>query len=334
MPARGRPPRSQIHAALAREVNDLRTRLGGLPLPAEAEDIWSSIWSQEAHNSTALEGNTLVLQEVEILLRTGKAVGEKELKDYLEVQGYATAAEWVYGQARGAGDIQPERLITLQEVREVHFRLLSPVWQVAPHPNALPDESPGNWRRHNIAAFTRGMKPPDFTEVLALIQDWVTSVQHISDDPAPLAEAVATRHATFERIHPFLDGNGRAGRLLMNLICVRLGYPPANIQKRERPRYIEALTKADRGDPGPLGELIARAVLDNLHRFVMPAVAGPNKLLPLAALETKDVTRRALRHAAERGRLRAIHGDDGQWLSSRRWVDEYTKTRYKRTTPS
>jgi Fic family protein len=330
MVRRGRPSRSQIHASLARAVDDLNTRLGGLPLPAEAEDIWSSIWYQEAHNSTAIEGNTLVLREVETLLRTGKAVGDKELKDYLEVKGYAGAAEWVYGQARGAGDLVPERLLTLQEVREVHHRLMTPVWDVAPHPHALPDEAPGNWRCHNIAAFTRGMKPPDFTEVPALVHDWVSNVRRIQDDPAPLAEAIASRHAAFERIHPFLDGNGRAGRLLTNLVLVRLGYPPAIIQKRDRPRYLEALSKADLGDSGHLGELIARAILDNLYRFVVPAIAGPAKLVPLAALETKGVTRRALRHAAERGRLRAVKGEDGQWLSSRRWVDQYARSRYGR----
>jgi Uncharacterized conserved protein len=73
-----------------------------------------------------------------------------------------------------------------------------------------------------------------------------------------------TRHAAFERIHPFIDGNGRVGRLLTNLLLVRLGYPPAIIQKRQRERYLKALAQADRSDAGPLGELIARAVIDNL----------------------------------------------------------------------
>jgi Fic family protein len=330
MARRGRPSRSEIHASLARAVEDLRHRLGGLPSPAEAEDIWTSIWHQEAHNSTALEGNTLVLREVETLLRTGKAVGDKELKDYLEVKGYAEAAQWVYGQAQGGSDLASNRLLTLQEVRELHYRLMTPVWNVAPHPNALPEESPGNWRRHNIAAFSRGMRPPDFTEVPARISDWITDVQQIQADEFPIAEAVAKRHSAFECIHPFLDGNGRAGRLLMNLILVRLGYPPAIIQKRDRPRYLGALSKADQGDSGPLGELIARAVLDNLYRFVVPAIAGPAKLVPLIALETPRLSLRALQDAAERGRLRAFKGDDGRWLSSRRWVDQYAKSRYKR----
>ncbi|HEX6020374.1 MAG TPA: hypothetical protein VFZ00_00165 [Solirubrobacter sp.] len=65
-------------------------------------------------------------------------------------------------------------------------------------------------------------------------------------------------------MHPFLDGTGRAGRLVLNLLLVRLGIPPAIVYKGDRSRYPEALRRVDQGDPGPLGEFLARAVLDNL----------------------------------------------------------------------
>jgi len=73
--------------------------MGGLPNPREAADIWRGIWFEEAHHSTAIEGNTLVLREVEALLAQGRAVGDKQLREYMEVKGYADAAEWVYNQA-------------------------------------------------------------------------------------------------------------------------------------------------------------------------------------------------------------------------------------------
>lgn len=324
---RGRPSRAAIHARLAFEVEELRARLGGLPSPDEAEGVWTDIWYHEAHNSTALEGNTLVLKEVEVLLRDGKAVGQRELKDYLEVKGYAEAARWVYGEA-----IHPKadsgKLLTLQEVRRVHHTAMAPVWEVAPHPDAFDSEGPGNWRQHDIRAFGARMRPPSHPEVPALIRDWVEEVNRIREDPAPIAEAVAGHHAAFERIHPFLDGNGRAGRLLVNLVLVRLGYPPAIIDKRQRGRYLHALQRADQGDPGPLGELVARAVLENLTRFVLPAVAGPAKLVPLEALADEQLSSVALRTAAQRGRLKAIRAKDGTWRSSRRWVEEYRGSRY------
>jgi hypothetical protein len=83
-----------------------------------------------------------------------------------------------------------------------------------------------------------------------------------------------------------------------------------------------------------LGELIARSVTDNLYRFVIPAVAGPGKLVPLAVLAGHEVTENALRVAASRGRLRATKGDDGMWLSSRKWVDQYLATRHVRPSGS
>jgi len=264
---------------------------------------------------------------VETLLRDGRAVGNKDLKDYVEVKGYATAAEWVYGRALEPGTWRADSLVTLTEVREIHWLLIGPVWEVAPHPDAASEEGPGNWRRHDIHPFPGGMKPPRFADVPVLMSDWVARVNELPPDRGSVVEAIATRHAAFERIHPFIDGNSRTGRLLTNLVLVRLGHPPAIIRKRDRPRYRRALDQADRGDPSALGELLARAILDNLYRFVVPAVAGPARLVPIASLATPEVTERALRAAAQRGRLRAIRGDDGQWRSSRRWVENYVKSR-------
>ncbi|MFD4243273.1 Fic family protein [Streptomyces sp. NPDC058525] len=312
-------------------IRDLRERFGGLPTPAEAEDIWADLWHEEAHNSTALEGNTLVLHEVEKLLEEGKAVGAKPLRDYMEVRGYADAATWVYGQALEPGDWTDGSLITVTEVRRIHETLMLPVWTVEPTPGATDYEGPGSFRRHEIKEFSAGMKPPSWTEVDHRMRDWVDSAEVLREENGtPLPERLAAVHNNFEQIHPFLDGNGRAGRLSLNLLLARLGYPPAIIHKRDRDKYLRAMQRADQGEVGPLGELIARAVTNNLNRFVLPAVAGPVKLVPLAALETENVKERALRAAAARGRLKAVKGADGSWRSSKAWVAQYEATRYQR----
>lgn len=117
----------------------------------------------------------------------------------------------------------------------------------------------------------RCSSPAAAPQVDAWVSD-VTALGHTVDAATqpPLPERLAQLHNTFERIHPFLDGN-----------C------------------------------GALGELVARAMLDNLNRFIVPSVAGPARLVPRAALAGRDVTLEALRHAARRGRLDAVQGADG-----------------------
>jgi hypothetical protein len=325
----GRPRRADVYRRLDEAFVELRERMGGLPSPAEADGIWAAIWYEEAHHSTAIEGNTLVLKQVERLLADGVAVGDKELREYMEVRGYANAARWVYGQALDPGSWHDGALLTLTEVRHVHQMALGPVWDVAAHPHATDREGPGCFREHDIHPFPGGMAPPPWPDVPAAMADWVASLSRISDTDRPL-ETVAHAHNRFERIHPFLDGNGRTGRLIVNLVLVRLGYAPAIIYKQDRARYLQALRTADADDPGPLGEMLARAVLDNLYRFIVPAVAGPNRLVPLAALATSDLSEGALRIAANRGRLRAQKLSSGQWRSTKSWVDEYVLSRHDR----
>lgn len=325
----GRPPRDEVFFRLHVQVSELWERMGGLPSPVEAADIWTDIWHQETHHSTAIEGNTLVQNQVDELLAQGRAIGAKQLSEYMEVRGYADAANWVYRQGIQPGAWANDQIITLTEVRQVHTAAMAAVWEVAPHPDASDREGPGSFREQEIQEFDGGMQPVTWPLIESELGAWITMVNEAPASGPTFAEAMAQLHCRFEQIHPFLDGNGRVGRLVLNLILVRLGYPPAIIYKRQRQDYLRALRRADAGDPGQLGELLARAILDNLYRFVVPAVAGPVRLVPLAALATDEITAGALRVAATRGRLQATRGPDGQWRSCRNWVNDYLISRYR-----
>jgi fido (protein-threonine AMPylation protein) len=323
----GRPTRSAVYITVATEVAELKRQFGGLPPPGDAAPIWRNVWFEEVHNSTALEGNVLARREVEKLLAEDKAVGGKALRNYLEVRGYADAAQWVYKQARGKEAWVGDRLLTITEVREVHRLTVGPLWEVQPPANALPEETPGNWRRHDIEKFEQGMSAVPFVEIPQRMSDWIRRAGALRATPE-IWEHLASLHAEFERIHPFLDGNGRTGRLVMNLALVRLGYPPAVIYKRRRDHYLRALQSADKGEGGPLGEFLARAVLLNLTKFIYPAMARREKLVPLESLATGEVSSAALRQAAMRGRLRAVRGDTRSWRSTKAWVRAYLDSKY------
>src|ERR671930_2210 len=170
---RGRPSRAEILLSLDQAIDDLRS-VGGLPLPAEADAIWEGIWYEEAHHSTAIEGNTLALKEVERLLAEGKAVGSKKLAEYLEVEGYAKAAQWVYAQAvEQSRDWPGAERINLTELRQIHRLVVEPAWLHSPPEGLEQREGPGSFRPHDIRPFTGGMTPPPFPEVPALLSDWL-----------------------------------------------------------------------------------------------------------------------------------------------------------------
>ncbi len=326
---RGRPSRADILRTLDRAVEDLH-RVGGLPLPLESDAIWAGIWYEEAHHSTAIEGNTLVPKEVERLLREGRAVGGKELAAYLEVEGYAKAAQWVYAQAvERPPDWSAGERISLTELRQIHRLVVEPAWLHSP-PDALhPREGPGSFRQHDIRPFTGGMTPPPFPDVPALVSDWLRDAGRGPADGRHPMVFIADLHARFERIRPFRDGNGRVGRLTTNLLLVRHGYPPAVVYKRDRTRYLNALRRADRGDAGPLAEIFARAVTDGIYRFLLPGLAGPQRLVPLRSLADSELSGNALAVAAKRCRLQAVRQTD-RWYSTKQWVEEYKEHRYKR----
>ena len=230
---RGRPSRDYVLGQVDIGMGDL-ARAGGLPSADENEQIWRDIWFEEAHNSTAIEGNTLVLKEVKTLLDEGRPVGNKELCEYLDVQGYARAAQWVYAQAT-TGDGEGwgrSGLVSRPELREVHRLAVGLVWDVCPpdHPPVDPRESAGNWRVHDIAPFPDGMIPPPWTDVDARVGDWLAAAQAGPASGEHLLTYLARLHNRFERIHPFRDGNGRTGRLVLNLLLVRNGHPPAVIR--------------------------------------------------------------------------------------------------------
>lgn len=229
-----------------------------------------------------------------------------------------------------------EDLLSVTEVRHVHEFAMAKVWDVAPHPQASAAEAPGGFRQHDIHPFPGGTTPPTHPLVSAGVASWVEQVNRfgvdLADGTLGLADApevLARIHADFERLHPFIDGNGRTGRLLLNLVLTRLGRPPIVILRAQRGRYLKALDRADHDDPGPLAELIARAVVDNLHRLI-PSIAGPAEYVLLEALADDEFSLAALKQAAGRGRLEAIIGNDRRYRSSRAALEAYKASRYKR----
>jgi hypothetical protein len=166
--------------------------------------------------------------------------------------------------------------------------------------------------------------------IQADLDDWSKSSATWTEHPIIHA---ARHHAWFERIHPFIDGNGRVGRLILDLLLIEKGYPPAVILKEQRPRYLEALEMSDEGNHYPLAEVIARSVSGALAKFLIPKLAGEAKLVPLSALAAQGPYKaNYLRQLVFHGRLKAVK-EGSLYLSSRAWLQDYVDGRDPRGGP-
>ena len=251
--------------------------------------------------------------QVEALVEHRRA--SASLMESADVEGYSRAADWVY---RHAAEYKG---VPLQVVSEVHKIALELAWYI--EPPATRDD-PGAWRKTGVRIRSVSVSLP--AAIQADLQEWSRSTTKRDDTVHPLVHA-AIHHAWFERIHPFVDGNGRVGRLLLNFMLIQAGYPPAVILASQRPRYLQALKLADSENPNSLAEVIARAVSGALSRFLIPNLAGEAKLVPLTALAAQGPYSAAyLRQLVLAERLRAIR-DGNLWLSSRAWMKDYISNR-------
>src|SRR5947209_992036 len=140
---RGRPSREEVFRSLDQARADLEI-IGGLPEPAVFEDVWAGIWTEETHHSTAMEGNTLRLKQVQLLLEDGLVTGShKELREWLEAKAYGEAARWVYRYAY-LGRWEPQKpRISEADIRHIHKLVVETVWVHFPPEGLVRDEAPG-----------------------------------------------------------------------------------------------------------------------------------------------------------------------------------------------
>jgi Fic family protein len=208
------------------------------------------------YHSNAIEGNELTYGETGSLILNGLTAKGKPLKDHLEVEGHHRAIDFMLGMIKG------QRGLTQNDIRQLHQLLLKESYQ---QPSYGRDGEVvfrlirvGEYKRQpnhvrKVDGSTHAYAEPG--EVPVRMGDLLVWYEKVKDDARyhPLLVA-AVFHHEFVAIHPFDDGNGRMGRILMNFILMRAGYPPAVIPIKLRKKYYRALSEADIGNFEPLVE--------------------------------------------------------------------------------
>lgn len=225
------------------------------PLPKETlKSLEQKLRIEEVHNSTAIEGNTLTLGETALVLEKGITVEGKPLKDHLEVVGYDAGLSFI----KGIVQKPKEYPLTEDLVGDVHrlmFKKMSGLGE-------MHDFGIGTYR--TIPVFITGSRhvPSATQKVAPLMKALMRYLQSQNGNMHPVRLAAAW-HFGFTYIHPFVDGNGRVARLLMNLILLRGGFPIAIISMSKRARYMNALEKASVEYNGkPFMEFLGECVED------------------------------------------------------------------------
>ena len=201
------------------------------------------------HNSTAIEGNTLTLVETKVLLEDGVSVGGKELREIYEVVNHKKAYDYV------KKCIAQNKSLTEDIVKDLHMILTE---------NII---AGGIYRNQEVRISGAGFTPPAGNEMYIQIKAFYEEV----DNKAGLnpIELVAWTHAEFVRIHPFIDGNGRTSRLLMNYQLMLHDFLPVSVDKENRLDYYNALEcYAVHKDLNPFADFIAELEEKQLDEYL------------------------------------------------------------------
>ena len=221
------------------------------PLPRHSlASLREKLALEWTYHSIAIEGNTLTLRETKVVLE-GITVGGKSLREHFEATNHREAIFYV------EEIVAKHEALTEWQIRNIHSLVLK----------GIDDGEAGRYREENMAISGASTTPPDFLHLpaeMAALMAWYEGAAAMN----PIARA-AELHTRFVKIHPFVDGNGRTGRLLLNFELMKRGYPPAVIRKEDRLAYYDVLDEAcTNGNFSGIARLVAESVQRSLGTYL------------------------------------------------------------------
>jgi Fic family protein len=306
-----------IDRRLLSRIEDKKSKLDSLrALPAAAVNRLKEQFTVEwIYNSNAIEGSTLTLRETQLILETGLTIGGKSLREHFEVTNHKDAIEYVESLA------DKKESVSAFHVRQIHRLVLS----------QIDNENAGQYRKTEVRIAGAKHIPPEAWDIPQRMTDWENWLKDSQKKTHPV-ELAAQAHHRLVAIHPFMDGNGRTARLVMNLILFKQGYPPAVILRVDRKQYYQVLMQADTGKNDPLVNFVGRAVDHSLALYLEACTPKTKRSsvseqwisLSQAAHGTK-YTQEYLSLLARQGRIEAIKRGRN-WLTTRKAVKDYQES--------
>ena len=203
------------------------------------------------YNSNAIEGNTLTLVETKVVLE-GITVGGKSMREHLEAINHKDAIEFLEDL------VKEDNNLNEFDIKSIHSLVLK----------GIDNKNAGKYRTQNVIISGAKHTPPESIFVPEQMEQLILRYNEWCKKYHPIVVA-ALLHGEFVKIHPFIDGNGRTSRLLMNFEAIKKGYPPIVIKNDIRPQYYESLDKAHTtGDYTDFIKLVAKAEEESLDLYL------------------------------------------------------------------
>ncbi len=269
--------------------------------------IREQIEVEYSYNSTAIEGNTLSLNETRLILEEGVTISGKSLREHLDVINQKEAISWIEGFVKNKAKIKEAEII---EMHRLTLKGISNNWA-------------GKYKTSQNRILGSKLKTTPPYKVHSEMDNLVHKIDNNKEFNA--IELAAYAHHELVRIHPFVDGNGRTARLLMNLILMQEGYPPVVIIKKERKKYFDALEKAHFGNFKDFFNFVARAVERSLNLYLnaLTPTTKETELIPLSELaKEKKYSQEYLSLRARQNKLNATK-INGVWHTARKDLKDY-----------
>lgn len=263
------------------------------------------------YHSNAIEGNTLTLKETRMILEDGITIGKKSFKEHLEAINHREAIIFVEELASRKGKV------TERNVKEIHSLILK----------GIDSDYAGRYRDIQVRITGSSHTPPG-PLLLPQLMERFTKERLLKAKGHPIEQA-ALAHFDLASIHPFVDGNGRTARLLMNLILLKHGYFPAVILRNDRKRYYDALEKGRKGKKDDFVFLVGRALERTTYLYfeIIPKIK--THFLTLAdAAKISPYSQDYLNILARRGSIPAFKLKRN-WVVTKEALQEYIKLHKK-----
>lgn len=220
----------------------------GAAATAAASAAWAELHLDEIYHSNAMRGNRLDREQTELLVAKGETVGGLTLREHLEAINLHKALNHVEVLAKSHAPF------TERSIRELHALLFA----------AIDDENAGAYRRIDTRIVGTDYLPPESALVPVLVREFA---EWLDESSATTLAKSAAAQTKIQNISPFLDGNGRVGRLLSSMVLAEAGYPPAIVLSADADRYYEGLRQADAGDLNAMLSLTIDCVEASLKRL-------------------------------------------------------------------